>query len=76
MIIILLYIEVIPLWLKFFGVLFLGLRYVTAKNGITEMKLYAVICNYGPSSMSGHFIAYCRHRINQKRNKSNDSKVT
>jgi len=52
------------------------LNYVTAKNGITAMKLYAVICHYGPSSMSGHFIAYCRHRINQKWYKYNDSIVT
>ena len=52
------------------------LNYVTAKKGITAMKLYAVICHYGPSSMSGHFIAYCRHRINQKWYKYNDSIVT
>ena len=52
------------------------LNYVTAKNGITAMKLYAVICHYGPSSMSGHFIAYCRHRINQKWYKYNDSIVS
>ncbi len=52
------------------------LNYVTAKEGNTAMKLYAVICHYGPSSMSGHFIAYCRHRINQKWYKYNDSQVT
>ena len=52
------------------------LNYVSAKNGNTSMKLYAVICHYGPSSMSGHFIAYCRHRINQKWYKYNDSIVT
>ena len=52
------------------------LNYVSAKNGNTAMKLYAVICHYGPSSMSGHFIAYCRHRINQKWYKYNDSIVT
>ena len=51
------------------------LNYVTAKEGNTAMKLYAVICHYGPSSMSGHFIAYCRHRINQKWYKYNDSIV-
>ena len=52
------------------------LNYVTFKDGITAMKLYAVICHIGPSSMSGHFIAYCRHRINDKWYKYNDSFVT
>ena len=52
------------------------LNYVTLKNGNTVMKLYAVICHYGPSSMSGHFIAYCRHRVNNKWYKYNDSIVT
>ena len=52
------------------------LNYVTFKDGITAMKLYAVICHIGPSSMSGHFIAYCRHRINNKWYKYNDSFVT
>ena len=52
------------------------LNYVTNKNGITAMKLYAVICHYGPSSMAGHFIAYCKNRINKKWYKYNDSMVT
>ena len=52
------------------------LNYVAVKNGNTVMQLYAVICHYGPSSMSGHFIAYCRHRINNKWYKYNDSFVT
>ena len=51
------------------------LNYVSAKNGVTAMKLYAVICQFGPSSMSGHFIAYCRHRMNKKWYKYNDSIV-
>ena len=51
------------------------LNYVSFKNGITAMKLYAVICHYGPSSMSGHFIAYCKHRVNNKWYKYNDSFV-
>ena len=37
-------------------------NYVTNKNGVTVYKLYAVICHYGESSMSGHFMAFCRHR--------------
>ena len=37
------------------------LNYVTFKEGITVYKLYAVICHYGPSSMDGHFMAYCRN---------------
>ena len=52
------------------------LNYVSFKYGVTAMKLYAVICHYGPSSMSGHFIAYCKHRVNNKWYKYNDSFVT
>ena len=51
------------------------LNYVTFKEK-TVLQLYAVISHYGPSSMSGHFIAYCRHRINKKWYKYNDSIVT
>ena len=51
-------------------------NYISLKNGNTVMQLYAVICHYGPSSMSGHFIAYCRHRVNNKWYKYNDSIVT
>ena len=52
------------------------LNYVSFKNGNNVLQLYAVICHYGPSSMSGHFIAYCRHRKNNKWYKYNDSIVT
>ena len=52
------------------------LNYVSFKEGGTAMRLYAVICHYGPSSMSGHFIAYCRHRVTNKWYKYNDSIVT
>ena len=52
------------------------LNYVSFKEGATAMRLYAVICHYGPSSMSGHFIAYCRHRVTNKWYKYNDSIVT
>ena len=52
------------------------LNYVSFKNGNNVLQLYAVICHYGPSSMSGHFIAYCKHRKNNKWYKYNDSIVT
>ena len=38
------------------------LNYLSYKDGITVLKLYAVICHIGPSSMSGHFMAYCRNK--------------
>jgi ubiquitin C-terminal hydrolase len=52
------------------------LNYVSFKQGKTYFQLYAVICHLGPSSMSGHFVAYCRHRQNNKWYKYNDSFVT
>ena len=51
-------------------------NYVTFKNGITVYELYAVICHLGPSSMSGHFVAYCRNRIDNKWYLYNDAFVT
>ena len=50
-------------------------NYVTFKNGPTAYGLYGVICHIGPSSNSGHFIAYCRNRLNNKWYKYNDSLV-
>ena len=52
------------------------LNFVTFKQGKTYFQLYAVICHLGPSSMSGHFVAYCRHKNNDKWYKYNDSFVT
>ena len=52
------------------------LNFVAFKNGKTFFRLYAVICHLGESSMSGHFVAYCRHRQNNKWYKYNDSFVT
>ena len=40
------------------------------------MKLYAVICHLGPSSMSGHFVAYCKNRMDKKWYLYNDAFVT
>ena len=51
-------------------------NYVTFKKGYTAYGLYAVICHLGPSSMSGHFVAYCRNRIDNKWYLYNDSIVT
>ena len=50
--------------------------YIVNKNYNTMYDLYAVICHFGPSSMGGHFIAYCRNAINDKWYCYNDSSVT
>ena len=52
------------------------LNYVTFTEGITTYELYAVICHLGPSSMSGHFVAYCRNRKDNKWYLYNDAFVT
>ena len=49
--------------------------YVTCKNGPTAYGLYAVICHIGESSMSGHFVAYCRNRSDNKWYQYNDAFV-
>ena len=51
-------------------------NFVTYKNGITVFELYAVICHLGPSSMSGHFVAYCRYIGDDKWYLFNDGMVT
>ena len=51
-------------------------NFVTYKNGYTAYGLYAVICHLGPSSMSGHFVAYCRNRIDNKWYLYNDAIVS
>ena len=38
------------------------LNFITFKNENTFFELYAVISHLGPSSMSGHFVAYCKRR--------------
>ena len=50
-------------------------NFVTYKHGITAYELYAVICHLGPSSDSGHFVAYCRNRIDNKWYLYNDAFV-
>ena len=43
-------------------------------NSIFQLK--AVICHIGPSSMGGHFVAYCRHYKDNNWYKYNDAIVT
>ena len=50
-------------------------NYLTFKQN-TTFDLYAVICHLGPSSMSGHFVAYIRNQSNYKWYLYNDSIVT
>jgi ubiquitin C-terminal hydrolase len=52
------------------------LNFVKYKDGNTFLKLYAVISHIGPSSMSGHFVAYCKNHKDKKWYKYNDSIVT
>ena len=52
------------------------LNYVTFKDGPTAMKLYAVICHFGGNDMSGHFIAFCKHRKTKEWYCYNDAVVT
>ena len=51
-------------------------NYASFKDGYTAYGLYAVICHLGPSSMSGHFVAYCRNRIDNNWYLYNDGIVT
>jgi len=41
-------------------------NYVIVKDYNTQYELYAVICHIGPSSMSGHFVAYRRNRMDNQ----------
>ena len=52
------------------------LNFVTYQEGNTYFELYAVISHIGPSSMSGHFVAYCKNNVDKKWYKYNDSIVT
>ena len=51
-------------------------NYVTFKQGVTVFGLYAVICHLGPSSMSGHFVAYCKNIKDNKWYLYNDGIVS
>jgi len=52
------------------------LNFVSRQEGNSYFELYAVICHIGPSSMSGHFVAYCKNKIDKKWYLYNDSFVT
>ena len=51
-------------------------NYIEYKNTGTYYKLIGVITHIGESSMSGHFIAYCRDPLTDKWDKYNDAIVT
>ena len=51
-------------------------NFVSFKNGNTVFELYAVICHIGPSSMSGHFVAYCKHKKDKNWYLYNDAMVS
>jgi len=51
-------------------------NFVNLKNSDTVFELYGVICHIGPSSMNGHFIAYCKNKNDRKWYKYNDAMVT
>ena len=52
------------------------INFLSFKQGITVYELYAVICHLGPSSMSGHFVAYCKNSVDHKWYLYNDAFVT
>ena len=51
-------------------------KFVGYKKSIYDYRLRGVISHLGESGMSGHFIAYCRHRINDNWYCYNDAIVT
>ena len=51
-------------------------KYVLCPKSITQYELSGVITHLGESGMSGHFIAFCKHRIDKKWYRYNDSIVT
>ena len=52
-------------------------KYVHIKhNNQLIYQLYAIVTHLGPSSMSGHFIAFCKSPIDNKWYKYNDSQVS
>ena len=56
---------------------FLNLQnYINYRKSLCEYQLRGVICHLGESGMSGHFIAYCRHRIRNRWYCYNDATVS
>ena len=61
--------------LNFTEILDIG-NYVTKKeNNNLIYHLYAIVTHIGPSSMGGHFIAFCKSPIDNKWYKYNDAIV-
>lgn len=53
------------------------LGFIKCNNSTSSCyQLYAVICHHGPSSMSGHFVAYCKHKTDNNWYLYNDASVT
>ena len=50
-------------------------NFVKFNNDYAVFELYAVISHLGPSSMSGHFVAYCKNRMDNKWYLYNDGLV-
>ena len=51
-------------------------NYLGFKDGPIVYDLYSVVCHLGPSSMSGHFVAYCKNRSDNKWYLYNDAIVS
>ena len=51
-------------------------KFVLCPQSITKYKLSGVITHLGDSGMSGHFIAFCRHRLDNNWYRYNDAIVT
>ena len=51
-------------------------QYVTCPQSLTRYQLRGVITHLGESGMSGHFIAYCKHRIDNNWYCYNDAIVS
>ena len=51
-------------------------NFVVFKNGNTVFELYAVICHIRPSSMSGHFVAYCKNKKDKRWYLYNDAMIS
>ena len=52
------------------------INYLGFKNGPNVYELYGVVCHLGPSSINGHFVAYCKNRTDNKWYLYNDAIVT
>ena len=51
-------------------------NFVKDKNINKKYELYAIICHFGPSSMAGHFVAFCKNIMDNKWYLYNDGEVS